>query len=242
MTKSKTTIIISFVLIIAGAFIGLDLVRYFNVTNIEDIYSMTLKAAIVLLTSLLAFNIGGHGLSRKDERLLRLIYLLIILADLSLLIFDKAYLGIAIFFLVQSCLIYRNVSYISNRYSFVETSDRFVIIFASLLIVMLLIYINMIRSRLDDLLLLILFIVYGAIKSLSLLTSILAFKLKVFPKTNRTLLLIGVVCFYICDLNVGLAMAFRGDSLGNLSNVLTWIFYTPALTLIALSGYDFNNP
>lgn len=242
MTKSKTTFIISLVLIIAGAFIGLDLVKYFNVSSLEGIYSMLLKAAIVLLTSLLAFNIGGQGLSGKDESLLKLIYLFIILADLSLVIFDRPYLGIVIFFLVQSCLIYRNGSYIHGRYRYIEVFDKLAIIFASLLIVMLLIYLNLIRSRLDDLLLFILFIVYGIIKSLSLLTSFLSFKLKVFPKINRVLLLVGVICFYICDINVGLTMTFKGDSLGNLSSLLTWIFYTPALTLIALSGYDFNNP
>lgn len=93
MIKTRLIIIVSLILLVSGGFIALDLVA---------IPSLFPKGITVLLTSLLVFLIRDDGLSKGDTKLLKVIYLLIIMADISLVLFDKAYGGIIIFFLFNA--------------------------------------------------------------------------------------------------------------------------------------------
>ena len=131
MIKNKLAIIVSLILMISGGFIALDLVKA---------PSLVLKGLIVFLTSLLVFVINRDGLSKEDTSLLKLIYILIILADLSLILFKKAYTGIIIFFFAQCFLIYRNYRCIYRRYIIREILDKYNILFVLMLSIMLGLY------------------------------------------------------------------------------------------------------
>lgn len=242
MNNKRMSIIIALILVFSGAFITLDLIQVFEIQTISKDFSPILKGPIILLTTILVFFIKVYGISRWDTRLLKITFIMVIIADISLVVFNKPYVGIIIFSLVQLLLIYRNGYCIHKRYSVGEILDRTTMLFILALISLLFVYLISIYSYITDIYLYILFIYYGTIKSFSLLVAILSFRYKVFPKINGLLLLIGVVCFYLCDLNVGLTIVLNKGFIKNLSNVLIWIFYTPALTLIALSGYDFRNP
>lgn len=241
MIKNKLSINISLILILSGSFITLDLVKASVMPSLSPIPSLALKGAIVFLTTLLVFFINNHSISKKDISLLKSIYVLIVLADLSLLIFKKPFIGIIIFFIVQSLLIYRNSGNVFREYSLKEIFNINTIFFALLLTILLLIYLIFIKNHTKDTYLFILFIFYGIIKSCSVLTATISFRFNFFPNKNGILMLIGVICFYFCDLNVGLSLIMGAGLIKTLSSILIWIFYTPALTLIALSGYDFNN-
>lgn len=229
MIKSKIAIIVSLILLVSGGFIALDLVK---------VPSLVLKGVIVFLTSLLVFVINKDALSKKDTNLLKIIYILIILADISLVLFKKSYTGIILFSFAQCFIIYRNCGYIYRRYSVKEIVDKYNILFLLILSIMLVLYLIFIRQYTSDSFLFILFIFYGIIKSSSVFSAILSFRFKVFPKINGLLLLLGIICFYLCDLNVGLSMVLKEGLVRDISSILIWIFYTPALSLIALSGYD----
>ena len=241
MKKIKIPIIIDLILIVSGGFITLDLVTVFEMESLSQIYSLVLKAIIVFLTTLLVFLINNHGISKMDTRLLKIIFILIVIADLSLVLFNKAYAGIIVFFIVQCVLIYRNNHSIQRKHSLRVIFDKNTIIILILMMILLFNYLIYLNSHVTDSILFILFLLYGIIKSFSVLTAIISYRFNAFPKINCLLLLIGVVCFYFCDLNVGISLALNEGFIKNLSIILIWIFYTPALTLIALSGYDFSD-
>lgn len=241
MIKNRFLINISLILILIGSFITLDLVKILVSPNLSPIPSHALKGIIVFLTTLSVFLIKDHSINRKDIKLLKLIYTLIIFADLSLLIFKKPYIGIIIFFMVQCFLIYRNSGHVFKEYGLKEIFNANTNFFALTLTIMLLIYLIYIKSYTADIYLFILFVFYGIIKSSSILAAIVSLKFVMLPKKNGILILIGVICFYLCDLNVGLSLTINNSLIKAISSILIWIFYAPALTLIALSGYDFNN-
>ena len=80
---------------------------------------------------------------------------------------------------------------------------------------------------------------YVVLLSASLLIAIANLLLKIFPKPNSILVTIGMFFFVLCDLNVGLTMALQLGNFSLITDSLIWMFYTPALTLIALSGYNY---
>ncbi|MEO5726451.1 MAG: hypothetical protein ABI134_22555 [Byssovorax sp.] len=62
-----------------------------------------------------------------------------------------------------------------------------------------------------------------------------------FPGFNARLIAVGMTCFYFCDVSVGLAAALAGTPAGGILNNLVGFFYTPALVLLALSGFRFRS-
>lgn len=232
MKKIEIATILSLILVTSGGFIALDIVKHES--------SQIFKGLVVLLSTILVFRISRNGLNKRDTNLLKLIFILIIFADLSLIYFKKPYIGIVIFFLVQCILIYRNIRCTDKRYilEILLTRESIILIFS--LSTALLIYLFFIRVYIGDNILFILFILYGIIKSCSVFISAVNFRLKLFSKINRILLLIGIICFYLCDISVGLTLTLNKGFIREFTSFLIWIFYTPALTLIALSGYDFK--
>jgi hypothetical protein len=62
-----------------------------------------------------------------------------------------------------------------------------------------------------------------------------------FPGFNGWLIAVGMTCFYFCDVSVGLATALTGTMPGGILDNLVDFFYTPALVLLALSGFRFRS-
>ena len=62
-----------------------------------------------------------------------------------------------------------------------------------------------------------------------------------FPRFNAWLIAVGMTCFYFCDVSVGLAAPLAGTTAGGILNNLVGFFYTPALVLLALSGFRFRS-
>ena len=56
-----------------------------------------------------------------------------------------------------------------------------------------------------------------------------------YPVANRWFIAVGLSCFFICDISVGINSL--NLPISSVSQCITWIFYTPALVLIAYSGY-----
>lgn len=232
MAKTRLAIIISLILIVSGGFLLGSLYKDF---------SIILKALMVFLSTLLVFLINDSGINKRDTFLLKIIYILIIIADLSLVFYKKAYVGIIVFFFAQSLLIYRNSIYIYSCYSFKETLDKKSCSFLLVLMILLSTYLIFINRNLTEPYLFILFVLYGIVKSLSLFIAVISYRLKVLERINGLLLLLGVIAFYLCDINVGITMVMDESLIKDISGFLIWLFYTPALTMIGLSGYDFTD-
>ena len=92
----------------------------------------------------------------------------------------------------------------------------------------------------DEKLLLVIMVLYGMMISISLWTAIANYLLKLFPKTNSIMISLGMIFFVLCDINVGLSLILPASLTRTISLNLIWVFYTPALTLLALSRYRYK--
>ena len=108
-------------------------------------------------------------------------------------------------------------------------------------VLFLLFLMKLINEHLDERLLFIVIVFYGLVVSTSLWAAFANYLLKLFPKTNSILVSLGMLFFVLCDINVGLSLALPHGLAKTISSNLIWIFYTPALTLIGLSGYNLKS-
>lgn len=58
-----------------------------------------------------------------------------------------------------------------------------------------------------------------------------------YPRLNAWFIAIGLTAFYCCDVSVGLSADLAGTTAGTLLSDMIGFVYTPALVLLALSGY-----
>jgi hypothetical protein len=65
--------------------------------------------------------------------------------------------------------------------------------------------------------------------------------LALFPKPNSKMIAIGMILFYFCDICVGLDFILPKGTIWLLANSLIWVFFTPAITLLALSCYKYDS-
>ena len=246
-TKFKWIItILGLIIFISGIFITLDLRRFFIAEKEfkydSSIYTYISKSLIVILTTVLVFMIGNDGLNKRDTNILKFTYIFIALADIALGLLKTPYLGIILFSIVQMALIYRNgaglYSIIKNN-GYKDFLGSLIINTVLSTILLLLILSNIINNMLREKVLFYIMIFYAFLISISLWTAVANMSLKLSPKLNSRLTVIGMISFILCDLNVGLSIALNKGTLWLIADSVIWIFYTAALTLIALSGYSF---
>ena len=250
MIKRKLRIIVFIILaiiFISGSFITLDFARLFVIKN-ELIYKRLLftnltKYSVVILATTIVFLIGKDGLNKSDTTRLKFIFVFILLADIALGVLKNAYIGIILFSIVQSGLIIRNgsnlIDVLKNNNYVQLRKPLYINTFLSTIFCQLLVF-NLIRSLLNDSTLIYLMIFYAILLSISLWVAISSSIIGAFPNINSKLISTGMILFILCDINVGLSMSLRQGTTHIFIDSIIWIFYTPALLLIALSGYDYT--
>ncbi|HWQ30896.1 MAG TPA: hypothetical protein VN549_07890, partial [Negativicutes bacterium] len=77
------------------------------------------------------------------------------------------------------------------------------------------------------------------ILSTSLLAALASNILKLLPQRNAEMAAAGVICFFCCDILVGLDAVLWEGIPWLLANSFIWVFYIPALVLLALSAYRY---
>ncbi|MCD1653413.1 hypothetical protein K7J14_01705 [Treponema zuelzerae] len=145
--------------------------------------------------------------------------------------------GIICFMAVQTCLIVRHARNVRNHYRMIRNSpersvakslsvEAAVLLIAAIPVVAAAYAAN--RNSLPVM------IVYGIYVVLSLAAAWTVFFHRFFPKKNSWMIALGVSCFFLCDVNVGLSF------LSPFATTLVWMFYTPTLLLLSSSGIDFD--
>lgn len=208
-------------------------------------YQHVTKFLVPIIAALISFIIGRNSLCKRDRRLLQASFLMIILADFCFKILhnytlplenrsDYISIGIIFFMLAQSLLIVRH-----TRTS--DTDASFPWIFCIPIAVTFALGVLML-AHIYDSLLFFAAVSYGPFLFCSLYAACKTPKRGYFPKENALQIKWGMILFTFCDLLTGLSL-WSGEDLSlheNLSivaNNLIWCFYTPALILLALSGY-----
>ncbi len=243
--KRNIFIILIFILIISLGFILLDFLPLIHPKLQQPVLiSYSFKAMIVLLTTILVFMIGKDCISKRDANMMKLIFSLIILADASLVVVPHPLIGISLFFFVQLGLTLRNSLGMSKKIGFKRNNKIRGSLFINTVLVtvlFILILMRIINRHMDDKLLLIIMVLYGLMISISLWTALANYLLGLFPRVNSIMVSLGMVFFVLCDINVGLYLVLPSGLIKIIFSNLIWVFYTPALTLLALSGYNYKN-
>ena len=215
-------------------FLYLDLHSTFN-----DNTSDKLKYISILLCFILSLLTQEASLSFKDTLLLQLGLLFTSLADLFFLIFDFCTIGVATFCLVQIlyCIRYQP----KKAYS---TIVGFVIFIVATAIGFLIL--SIFTKDIQPLYMVAL--IYAICIITSLLRALKACKEKAFPSPNRYMLVVGMLLFMLCDINVFLRYLSSSvrypclflNKYEATYGFLVLLFYLPSQVLLGLSGYDFS--
>lgn len=224
------------------------ILAYFIIVNVYHLFFMKstfayghtwlLKRLIPFLCAVIVFLIGKDSINKKDAALLKISYLMIIVAEISFVL-DKTILGIAFFVLCQLFLIIRHSGGISKS---VKENKKFFLLSGLVIITVVIILINTIFYPVlgKDTPFYLIIIIYGIILGISLWVGISNYFIGNLPKKNALFIMIGMIFFFMCDFLVGIELITEDLYNKNILNLLLWTFYTPAVTLLALSGYDFS--
>lgn len=247
--KLALKIICGAALFAAGTYISADwLVYYFGtVCGIQAVdgfsaYQTAAKFSVTCMSCAIALLTGKDGIGRKDSILLAAAFCGIFIADIFMVLLcgyvpgdisPYQVTGIIFFMIVQTLFSIRhsrNISYFLRR----NVNEKRKNIIPDILVLLLCIAIPAVivlyvKSEKTTPVML----VYGAFLIFSVYSGWMTFCRGFFPKRNCLLIAIGLTLFFCCDVNVGLSAILPQSVAHN----LVWIFYTPALLLLAFSGY-----
>lgn len=223
------------ILIIIGLFYLLFL--YVDIFNIKILLpSNMLKFLSIILCFMISLLIGKDGLSKKDRLLLQVGLFITVLADLCFLILHHYILGIILFCFVQIiyCNRYKGYGFTKSKFLI----NQFILIFVLILAVSLMT--NFIFIKIE--LLYVIAFIYGICLIYSTVEVVRAFKNRVYPHPNKSMILFGMLLFSLCDTSIAIANLSQNlnRSIYHVFSLLIWVFYLPSQGLLALSGYEFK--
>lgn len=220
----------------------LDFSRLFGDKNLYNKYpSDLIKRTNVILAAFLVWLAGKDSLNKLDNTHMKFVFLFIICGEVSFLM-AKPVLAIGFFAVCQSLLIIRHCKGFGSKIKKASLIAKyklalslFILILTLISVVVLIYPMTIINS------LFLMGVFYGIVLSLSLWAAIVNYFLSLFPSKNSKMIAIGMVCFYFCDISVGLDGLLGYGTAWLFATSLTWVFYTPAITLLALSCYRYDS-
>lgn len=241
--RLKLLFILGAILLLAGMFIATDV--YAIIDLIDQKASFVMKFMVSCLCATVAFLIPkSDALSDRDYKLIKTTFAFVILADF-LLVFLQTFLpqfkelinmlGIVVFMIVQTLLIIRHATGFKTPPG-EKAPTKFRIISALCIyipgIIAVIILHNMMSKKM-----LVEIIVYASMVTTSTWFGVNVLTRDTFPKTNRIMIATGMLLFLCCDISVGI-MTFETVFLPKeIATALVYVFYAPALLLLAFSGY-----
>lgn len=251
MTTAKRRAVITIsglILFIAGTFVAADWIVYYfcDIKKLEgtcsfSMYQNITKFCTTCLNALLAWIIVNDGIDRRDTILLSLAFAFTVLADFFLKILYNTdpsgrdnYLlaGIITFMIVQTFYIIRHSRNMKGYFIYdsgiikknVFTEALWFILIAAAVSVIIYLRPKPLTATV---------LIYAAFLITSLATAWGTIRRSFYPRKNAWMIAIGLTCFFCCDVNVGISILPDTP----IANNVIWMFYTPALMLLSLSGY-----
>jgi len=219
----------------------LDFSRFSVLNYNYDIYpSSILKRINVLLAAAIAWAAGKDSLGFIDSRRMKAAFMFICIGEAAFASGSKA-AGICSFVVCQTLLIIRNSNGLKNKLEHASRKQKQKMIISSLIVTLLFTVVVIIFSSFNMAYgpVFIAFI-YMLILSASLWSALTGNILGLLPLRNSRMAAIGMLFFYCCDVLVGLDAVLETGLLWLLANSFIWIFYIPALVLLAVSSYRYN--
>lgn len=221
-------------------FVILDFSRFASLDYTYDIFpSGVLKRICVVLASLIAWLVGRDGLDYGDSLLMKSAFAFACLGEAALALGERVG-GVWMFAICQSLLIMRNTSGLFDKLAIARYTQKLRLFLASAFVYLVfLVFLLLSHSFIGLTITSLTSYFYGIILSTSLLAALACNILKLLPKRNAEMAAAGVICFFCCDILVGLDAVMWEGIPWLLANSFIWLFYIPALVLLALSAYRY---
>lgn len=246
--RTRVCLLLGLILLLTASFLTFDWTQYFfDVVRISDpelMYTRLAKTFTSFLIFVLALSVGDNGIDREDPTRLRRAFAAIFCGDLMFLLdeihpaFD--YVAILLFLIGHVLILLRNGhglrAYFRRRSRPAEYAGDLLL---GLLIVSITaaLFALTLWDHLQGSPLLYALLVYAVFLILSLWAGWMSLRVGYFPRRNAILIAVGASCFFIGDYLVGFNLSLEPSMARATTLFLTWVFYTPAITLLALSGY-----
>lgn len=197
----KHRIIFTIILLLVGiyaSFLSVDILTGMY----DNKYSTCIKIFATILCFVLSLIIGNDGHSKKGTRLLQAACFLTLIADFSIEIASQFLFGIGVFLFVQILYIVRHKEgFRTNKYELFTSLIIFSITISILFVI------GSVLLKKGETVLFIAIVIYAMVLSTSLWMAIGTLFRKYFPKTICWFIALGMACFFICDINVGISQA-----------------------------------
>ncbi len=248
MSATKCALVVTLLFVILflfGGYTTLDWYQFFtgpaDFARPEIPYVRATKVAVSFISAILVFIIGRDGFNRGDTKRLVLAYAAIAVGDIFL-VFDINMIGMAVFAIAHVFFIIRNGWGLKDYLKKKSTSNRTWDILTALFILGLAagMMSGYFLPTMGPGLMFYLLLVYSIFLGISLWAAWAAVRIGFMPKANAWLVAIGLSCFFVSDLLVGVHFATQPGQFQTCAIYITWLFYTPGLVLPALSGYRLN--
>jgi hypothetical protein len=225
-------IILGCIIFLYLLFLTLD----YSFQNTGNKYSIAAKYLSILLCFILTIMIGVKGHNKLDTRLLQLALFFTASADYCLLFSNKFIPGVLLFCIVQIIYIFRFTRDLLSR-TRIFISILIMYIFLSFIVIV--VY----KAYGFDLKLSLICLFYGCLITTSIITGIRTLKTNYFPLTASIMICVGMILFFMCDVNVLLfnILEKNGSYIASICGFLMWLFYLPGQVMLALSGYKHIN-
>ena len=200
-------------------------------------YQHITKFAVTILAAFLTLLIGSNAISRQDRGLLQKAFAAAILADFSIKILHNwqmlpfkinyLLLGVCFFIIVQVLLIIRHSKRSATDKHFPKVLYVSALIFA---INAILVFTKTISLDIGVI------VSYAGVLIPSVFIAWKTPKNDFFPKKNAQMIRWGMIFFLLCDAHI--ALSYFSGTISFVAHNFVWVFYTPALVLLALSGFQ----
>lgn len=231
---------IAIAVVLTASFLVLDWMAFFRCGAVEQClvegsgYQDVAKFATTAVMTVVVLLIGRRGFCTRDTRLLQAGFLVSLCADFCFKILHDNLTGVCFFMVVQTLYIIRH-----TRKSDVDKHFPGILYIplGTMLLMALLYWVGVFEKLMPPIM-----ISYSIFIACSAFVAYLAPGIGYFPATNAKCIKWGMVLFACCDICVGLSGLVSVDHsvqeiVATVAHNLVWAFYTPALILLALSGY-----
>lgn len=200
-----------------------------------------IKRLIVLLSAALVWLGGKDCLNSQDNQRMKAVFIFISLGEVCFLI-SKPIIAIFFFAICQCLLITRHCRGMFGKLTTADQRQKRKLALAALgLASLLFIGAAMLYPIINLSSLVLMGIGYGIILCISLWVGLANFVLGLFPLPNSRMIALGMLCFFCCDILVGMDGLLGYSTAWILTSSFIWVFYAPAITLLALSSYSYSS-
>jgi len=222
-------------------FIILDFSRFGSLDFTYDIPpGAVLKRIDVLLAASIAWMAGADGLSMKDSGRMKWAFVFACLGEAAFA-FRARVFGLIMFAVCQIMFAVRNSRGLRRGLKYAAGRQKKQLLAAGIIVFLVFTGLPVSAALLtgfNGTAAAVCF--YWSILNISLLAGTAGYILGLLPERNAAMACAGIICFYCCDVLVGLDAALEPGLPWLLANSFIWVFYIPALVLLAFSCYRYD--